>query len=61
VEGLPGGNVQLGFQSKGVVTALALMAIFIAAAPSVPKDAGPDGLDTDIKPGDDFYRYANGG
>jgi len=53
--------VQLGFQSKGVVTALALMAIFIAAAPSVPKDAGPDGLDTDIKPGDDFYRYANGG
>jgi len=61
VEGLPGGNVQLGFQSKGVVTALALMAIFIAAARSVPKDAGPDGLDTDIKPGDDFYRYANGG
>jgi len=61
VEGLPGGNVQRGFQSKGVVTALALMAIFIAAAPSVPKDAGPDGLDTDIKPGDDFYRYANGG
>ena len=53
--------MQLGFQSKGVVTALALMAIFIAAAPSVPKDAGPDGLDTDIKPGDDFYRYANGG
>jgi putative endopeptidase len=61
VESLPGGNVQLRFQTKRLVTALALVAVSIAAAPSLPKNADPDGLDTAIKPGDDFYRYANGG
>jgi len=33
-----------------------------AAGPRVTRDApGDDGMDRSIKPGDDFYRYANGG
>ena len=61
VEALPGGNVQLRYQTNRLAMALALVAIFIAACPSLPKHADPDGLDSAIKPGDDFYRYANGG
>ena len=44
-----------------------LVAIFacavslIATAPSVAQNASTDQMDSSIKPGEDFYRYANGG
>ena len=53
--------MQLRFQTKRVMTVLALVAFSIAAAPPGPKDPNLDDMDNSIKPGDDFYRYANGG
>jgi putative endopeptidase len=56
-----GGKVQVRFRSKRLVTVLALVALSIAATPPVPKNSNPADMDNSIKPGDDFYRYANGG
>jgi len=39
---------------------LALVASSIAAAQSAPPNAIADDVDNSVKPGDDFYRYANG-
>jgi putative endopeptidase len=53
--------VQLRFQTKRLVTVLALVVLSIAAAPPAPTSPDLDDIDNSIKPGDDFYRYANGG
>jgi putative endopeptidase len=39
----------------------AQVVLVTAAAPCAARNAGADELDHSIKPGDDFYRYANGG
>ena len=50
-----------------VLRAAAIVCIFISAVllisatPPAARDASEGGLDRSIKPGDDFYRYANGG
>ena len=38
-----------------------LLALSIAATPPAPANPDPDDMDRSVKPGDDFYRYANGG
>src|SRR5689334_2210957 len=53
--------VELRFESKRLMTVLALLAFSIAAARPAPKNPIPDDMDSSIRPGDDFYRYANGG
>jgi predicted metalloendopeptidase len=53
--------VELRFENKRLMTVLALVALSIAAARPAPKNPIPDDLDSSIRPGDDFYRYANGG
>jgi putative endopeptidase len=52
--------MQLRLRTKRLMTVLALVALSIAAAPPAPKKPDPDDMDHSIKPGDDFYRYANG-
>jgi putative endopeptidase len=52
--------MQLRLRTKRLMTVLALVALSIAAAPPAPKKPDPDDMDHAIKPGDDFYRYANG-
>jgi putative endopeptidase len=44
-----------------LVTLLAFAVSLIAATPSVAQHTNADEMDRSIKPGDDFYRYANGG
>lgn len=53
--------VEFRFENKRLMTVLALVALSIAAARPAPKNPIPDDLDSSIRPGDDFYRYANGG
>jgi putative endopeptidase len=53
--------VELRFESKRLMTVVALLALSITAARPAPKNPIPDDLDSFIRPGDDFYRYANGG
>ncbi len=43
------------------MTVLTLVALSIAAAPPASRNALTDEMDNSIKPGNDFYRYANGG
>jgi putative endopeptidase len=43
------------------MTVLTLASILLAAAPVTSKSPDLDSIDNSIKPGDDFYRYANGG
>jgi predicted metalloendopeptidase len=43
------------------MTVLTLVALSIAAAPPASRNALTDERDNSIKPGNDFYRYANGG
>jgi putative endopeptidase len=56
-----GGNVRLCFQTKRLMTVLTLVALSVAAARPASKNPSTDDMDNSIKPGDDFYRYANGG
>lgn len=45
-----------------VLVAIFACAVSLAAtAPSVAQNANADEMDSSIKPGEDFYRYANGG
>jgi putative endopeptidase len=44
-----------------LVAAFALAVSLIVTAPSVAQNANVDVLDRSVKPGEDFYRYANGG
>jgi putative endopeptidase len=43
------------------MTVLTLVALSIAAAPPASRNALADEMNNSIKPGNDFYRYANGG
>jgi len=52
--------VQLWFSSR-LISGLALAAFSIMATPPGLKNIDPAEMDQSIKPGDDFYRYANGG
>ena len=52
--------MQLPFETKRLRAVLALLALSIGAARPTPKNPTPDDIDTSIRPGDDFYRYANG-
>ena len=54
-------TVELRFENKRLMTVLALLALSITAARPAPKNPIPDDMDNSIRPGDDFYRYANGG
>src|SRR3954451_12526521 len=56
-----GAKVRLRLEIIWRMMALALLASSIAAAQPPPKTRVADDIDTSIKPGDDFYRYANGG
>ena len=49
------------FQPKRLMTTLILVALSVAVARTAPKNPTADDMDNSIKPGDDFYRYANGG
>src|SRR4051812_36811412 len=51
--------MQLQFKATWRMTVLVLFISSIAAAQLAPKNAAAD-IDNSIKPGDDFYRYANG-
>jgi putative endopeptidase len=53
--------VQLRLRSKRLWILLALIVLSVAAARPSSKDPKADDVDNSIKPGDDFYRYANGG
>jgi putative endopeptidase len=53
--------VQLRFQTKRLMTVLTLVALSVAVAGPTPKGPIPGDMDSSIRPGDDFYRYANGG
>jgi putative endopeptidase len=44
-----------------LITVLASAVLLAAAAPPVAENVNVDDMDGSIKPGDDFYRYANGG
>jgi predicted metalloendopeptidase len=43
------------------MTVLTLATVLLAAAPVTSKSPDLNSIDNSIKPGDDFYRYANGG
>jgi len=55
---------QDNFKTVGAVNAgivLIVCATLVAGAPVAEQGANNDGIDHSIRPGDDFYRYANGG
>ena len=53
--------MQLRVQTWRGAVVFALVAFSVAAARSAPKNPDLDDIDHSIRPGDDFYRYANGG
>ncbi len=53
--------MRLRCQTKRLMTVLTLVALSVAVARPVPKNPTADDIDNSISPGDDFYRYANGG
>jgi putative endopeptidase len=55
-----GGSVRLHFKAVWIMMSLSLLASSIVAAQPAPDSAVAD-IDNSVKPGDDFYRYANGG
>jgi putative endopeptidase len=46
--------------SMALITVLASAVLLAAAAPPVAQNVNLDDMDSSLKPGDDFYRYANG-
>jgi len=48
-------------RAKALVALLGSTILLAAAAPSVAQNAEEDEVDRSIQPGDDFYRFANGG
>ena len=52
--------MRLHLKTVWLATMLALFTSVIAAAQAVPQSFIADRIDNSIKPGDDFYRYANG-
>ena len=53
--------MSLRFRTKLLINILTLMVFAVAIARAASKNPVTDGLDTSLKPGDDFYHYANGG
>ncbi|HWY69234.1 MAG TPA: M13 family metallopeptidase [Terriglobales bacterium] len=53
--------MRLRFPSRRLIALLALVAFAVAIARSATKNPTTDDMDISINPGDDFYRYANGG
>jgi putative endopeptidase len=53
--------VRLRLQAKQLLAVLAVAALYSVAASPSPKRPVAENIDNPIKPGDDFYRYANGG
>ncbi|HJT68886.1 MAG TPA: M13 family metallopeptidase, partial [Terriglobales bacterium] len=53
--------MRLRFQIARLMVPLALIAFSVAALPPAPKNLHLEDRDLSIKPGDDFYHYANGG
>jgi putative endopeptidase len=53
--------VQLRVQTRRRAVVFVLVAFCVAGARSAPKNPDLDDIDHSIRPGDDFYRYANGG
>ncbi len=53
--------MRLRCQAKRLMTMLTLVALSIAAARPAVRNRLADEMDNSIKPGDDFYKYANGG
>jgi putative endopeptidase len=53
--------VELRFENKKLMTVLAWLALSVTAARPAPNNPVPDDIDNSVRPGDDFYRYANGG
>jgi putative endopeptidase len=49
------------FRTMAPVVILASVVFLGAVAPPVAQNVYPQDMDRSIKPGDDFYRYANGG
>jgi len=47
-------------RTKARVAVFATAVLLTAATPLVAQSAKENGMDTSVKPGDDFYRYANG-
>jgi predicted metalloendopeptidase len=56
-----GGNVRSRLQAGWLIGVLTLVAMSLAVARPASENLLPDETDNSIKPGDDFYRYANGG
>jgi putative endopeptidase len=54
-------NVRPRFPGRCLTTLLALITLAVTIARSAARNVAPDDMDISIKPGDDFYRYANGG
>lgn len=54
-------NVRLRFRTKRLLSVLTLLALPITVARPSPKNPSANDMDSSIKPGDDFYGYANGG
>ena len=52
--------MQVHFKATWLMTAIALIGPSIADAQAAPKNVGEDQAAYSSKPGDDFYRYANG-
>lgn len=55
-----GGRVRFRLQSGLGISVITLLALAVAASQSAPKSPSGDDVDTYVKPGDDFYKYANG-
>jgi predicted metalloendopeptidase len=49
---------RIGAVNAGIV--IIVCAALVAAVPVAEQNANNDGIDRSVKPGDDFYRYANG-
>ena len=47
-------------RTKARAAVFATAVLLTAATPLVAQSAKENGMDTSVKPGDDFYRYANG-
>lgn len=54
-------NVRPRFPGRCLTTLLALITLAVTIARSAARNVATDDMDISIKPGDDFYRYANGG
>jgi putative endopeptidase len=54
-------NVRPRSPGRRLTALLALITLAVTIARSAARNIATDDMDISIKPGDDFYRYANGG